>query len=127
MNPLTNIVGLFNFYDPSEHITQTLASVMKENYMLKDVVGRDDYNEFFVPKIDNHAGKHPVVQFYLELNRLGRKDYGVIPTALLPHFLARMSGPAYLSHLFYFVGQTPPTMLCDNVLKRETAQGPVEH
>ena len=47
-----------------------------------------------------------LVQFYLELNRLGRGHFLALPekdSGALPHFLARMAKPEHASYLYYFL------------------------
>jgi hypothetical protein len=106
MTSLTCIEGLFDFIS-TEQIRQALVAALKENPWLKEIDGR--------VRMEGHVCHDDAVQFYLQLNRLGRGHYlaapenSAVPVGVLPHLFSRMTGgPEYASHLHYFLRHTSP-------------------
>jgi hypothetical protein len=114
MKSLTCIAGLFDFRS-TKPICQALVVALNENTWLKEIIEEVEGN---LDKLVDHVCHDKAVQFYLQLNRLGRRHYvaapenKAVPVGVLPHLFARMTdGPEYTSHLYYFLSHTSPELL----------------
>ena len=121
MNNITCIWYLFDFLT-WERTTQALVEALKENTVLKKIEATymKGHESNWYRYSSDHVCGDATVQFYLQLNRLGRHNYqsaasrmndAVLPGAL-PFFFSRMSDPEYASHLYHFIRhETSPDLL----------------
>ena len=116
MKALRRIAGLFSFKAP-ERVEEALVTAMEQNTTLIEIGPANWGTE--------HLWNNDTVQFYLELNRLGRAPYissyekvkgsGGPPVELLSHFFARMAvHHEETSHLHYFLRRATPKILEGN-------------
>jgi hypothetical protein len=93
-----------NLFDrkPTKRLIERVIAAMQVNTILEEVHFDDEF-------CARHLFGNATVQYYLELNRLHRRQYlasigdKTLPSSLLPHILAKMTRPVFSDHLFYYL------------------------
>jgi hypothetical protein len=119
------MVAVRNAVPPTEAVGMALVDGLRENTKLQKIFRDSDYrtvDSTFSPGLARE------INFYLELNRRGRKllrfsGRSEPPIGLWPRVLAKLSSPRDASLLFYFLQNKPKIVKCKAAASRKRKAG----